>query len=402
VLIDHLAGICAKEGVKVSAEALSLVTRAAEGSVRDALSLLDQAIAHGSSAGAEEIGAATIRDMLGVADRARIVDLFEHVMKGDIAAAMTMLKEQYDQGADPALVLSDLAEFVHFVTRLRLVPDAKPDAAVTPEELKRGREFAAVLTAPVLTRAWQILSKGIADVRHSPRPLAAGDMVMVRLAHASDLPTPEDVLKRLQNAPLSSGVPASMPSGGGSGGGGGSVSAIAQGATMRMPAAISMPQNAPRAHAGPRIASLQDIVTLAQTNRDIQLKIALESDVHPVRIEEGRFEFALAKGASAAIVQQITNRLKEWTGNRWIVTISNEAGEPTLRELRDAKDAERMRGVRAEPLVRSVLERFPGAEIVAVRTIGDVEPVAASYAPQQINEDVIYADTEVGEDDEDL
>src|SRR4051794_16805818 len=154
VLIDHLAGICAKENVGVSREALALVARAAEGSVRDALSLLDQAIAHGSSAGAEEIAATTIRDMLGVADRARIVDLFENVMQGDIGAAMNALKEQYDQGADPALVLSDLAEFVHFVTRLRIIPDARNDAAATPEEVKRGKEFAAVLGPAVLTRAW--------------------------------------------------------------------------------------------------------------------------------------------------------------------------------------------------------------------------------------------------------
>ncbi len=399
VLIDHLAGICAKEGVPVAADALALVARAAEGSVRDALSLLDQAIAHGSSAGADEIGAATIRDMLGVADRARIVDLFENVMQGDIATAMTSLKEQYDQGADPALILSDLAEFVHFVTRLRLVPDAKPDASVTPEEVTRGREFASALGTPALTRAWQILSKGVSDVRHSPRPLAAADMVLVRLAHASDLPTPEDVLKRLQNAPLSSGAPASMPSGGGGGGGS---SAMAQGSAMRAPLPVSIPQNAPRAQAGPRIATLQDMVALAQTNRDIQMKIALESDVRPVRIEDGTFEFALVEGASPQLVAQIMNKLKEWTGQRWLVAISNEPGAPTIKEVRDAKEAEKMRGVRAEPLVRSVLDRFPGAEIVAVRTIGDVEPVANAYAPQQGGEDVIYADTQIGEDDEDL
>ena len=400
VLIDHLAGICAKEGVKVASDALALVVRAAEGSVRDALSLLDQAIAHGSSAGADEIGAATIRDMLGVADRARIVDLFENVMKGDIAASMTMLKEQYDQGADPALILSDLAEFVHFVTRLRLVPDAKPDASVTPEELKRGREFAGVLTPAILTRTWQILSKGIADVRHSPRPLAAADMVLVRLAHASDLPTPEDVLKRLQNAPLTTDAPMGAPSGGS--GGGASASAVAQGATMRAPAPVAIPQNAPQAYAGPRITSLQDVVALAQANRDIQMKIALESDVRPVRIENGTFEFALAPGASPNIAAQIMNKLREWTGQRWVVAISNEAGAQTIKDIRDAKEAEKMRGVRAEPLVRSVMERFPGAEIIAVRTIGDVEPVANSYAPNQANEDVVYADTEIGEDDEDL
>jgi DNA polymerase-3 subunit gamma/tau len=226
-------------------------------------------------------------------------------------------------------------------------------------------------------------------------------MVLVRLAHASDLPTPEDVLKRLKDAPLSSGAPQSMPSGGG-GGGGASAAAVAQGATMRAPAPVAIPQNAPKAYAGPRIASLQDIVGLAQTHRDIQMKIALESDVRPVRIEDGTFEFALAEGASPALASQIMNKLREWTGHRWMVAVSNEAGAPTIKETRDAKEAEKMRGVRAEPLVRSVLERFPGAEIVAVRTIGDVEPVANNYAPAQGSEDVVYADTEIGEDDEDL
>jgi DNA polymerase-3 subunit gamma/tau len=177
---------------------------------------------------------------------------------------------------------------------------------------------------------------------------------------------------------------------------------MAQGSALRAPAPVAIPQNAPQAYAGPRITSLQDVVALAQANRDIQMKIALESDVRPVRIENGTFEFALAPGASPTLAAQIMNKLREWTGTRWVVAISNEAGAPTLKETRDAKEAEKMRGVRAEPLVRSVLERFPGAEIIAVRTIGDIEPVANTYVPQPGSEDVVYADTEIGEDDEDL
>jgi DNA polymerase-3 subunit gamma/tau len=405
VLIDHLAGICGKENVGVSREALALVARAAEGSVRDALSLLDQAIAHGSSAGAAEIAASTIRDMLGVADRARIVDLFENVMQGDIGAAMNMLKEQYDQGADPALVLSDLAEFVHFVTRLRIIPDARNDAAATPEEVKRGKEFAAVLGPAVLTRAWQILSKGIQDVRHSPRPLAAADMVLVRLGYASDLPTPEDLIKRLQDAPARGPAPApALPSGGNGGG----ATAYAQGGGSAMRAAAPAPLSAPRAQAvaspGVRIATLQDMIALAQTNRDIQMKVALERDVRPVRIEPGSFEFSLAPGASPQIAQTLMRKLSEWTGERWMVAVSTEPGAPTIKEATEAKEAERMRGVRAEPLVRSVLERFPGAEIIAVRGLDDPEPAPAanSFRPGgALNDDVVYADTEVGVDSED-
>jgi DNA polymerase-3 subunit gamma/tau len=405
VMIRHLAGICGKEGVAVEDEALALVARAAEGSVRDALSLLDQAIAHGSSLGESAIGAATIRNMLGVADRAGIVDLFESVMKGDIATALLALKDQYDQGADPALILSDLAEFVHFVTRLKLIPDFRPDASVTQHELARGRAFAGVLGLPILTRAWQILSKGIQDVRENPRPLAAADMVLVRLAYAADLPTPEDVLRRLADAPAR---PASLPAGPATGNGGSGANAMAQGAAIRAPALVaqSAPRaqlaTAPQAAAGPRVNSIADMIALAAANRDIQTKIALERDVRLVRLEEGSFEFSLAPGASPAIAQTLMRKLQEWTGIRWMVAVSSDAGAPTIREVAAAKETERMTGVRAEPLVRSVLERFPGAEIVAIRTIEE-EPAPTTFQPAATpSDEVAYTDSITSDDDEDF
>ncbi|MDO9440423.1 MAG: DNA polymerase III subunit gamma/tau [Beijerinckiaceae bacterium] len=404
VMVRHLAGICAKEAVAVDEEALALVARAAEGSVRDALSLLDQAIAHGSSLGEASIGAAAIRSMLGVADRAGVVDLFESVMKGDVATALVALKEQYDQGADPALVLSDLAEFVHFVTRLRLIPDFRPDVSITQDELTRGRAFAAVLGPAVLTRAWQILAKGIQDVRENPRPLAAADMVLVRLAYAADLPTPEDVLRRLADAPPGSG---SAPSGGSGAAQGASGAVMQQGSALRAPAAA--PQSAPRAQlaapqaaAGPRIRSIADMIALASANRDIQMKIALERDIRPVRLEEGSFEFSLAPGASPQIAQTLMRKLQDWTGIRWMVAISTESGAPTLKEAEAEKETVRMTGVRAEPLVRSVLERFPGAEIVAIRTV-DEEPAAVAFQPAAASSDeVAYTDAITSDDDEDF
>jgi DNA polymerase III subunit gamma/tau len=404
VMVRHLAGICAKEAVAVDEEALALVARAAEGSVRDALSLLDQAIAHGSSLGEASIGAAAIRSMLGVADRAGVVDLFESVMKGDVATALVALKEQYDQGADPALVLSDLAEFVHFVTRLRLIPDFRPDVSITQDELTRGRAFAAVLGPAVLTRAWQILAKGIQDVRENPRPLAAADMVLVRLAYAADLPTPEDVLRRLADAPPGSG---SAPSGGSAAAQGASGAVMQQGSALRAPAAA--PQSAPRAQlaapqaaAGPRIRSIADMIALASANRDIQMKIALERDIRPVRLEEGSFEFSLAPGASPQIAQTLMRKLQDWTGIRWMVAISTESGAPTLKEAEAEKETVRMTGVRAEPLVRSVLERFPGAEIVAIRTV-DEEPAAVAFQPAAASSDeVAYTDAITSDDDEDF
>ncbi|MBM3609100.1 MAG: DNA polymerase III subunit gamma/tau, partial [Alphaproteobacteria bacterium] len=206
VLIDHLAKICAAENVAVERDALALVARAAEGSVRDALSLLDQVIAHGASSEHDgAISAETIRQMLGAGDRTRIIDMFEAVMKGEIAIAIGVMKELYDSGADPLLALSDLAEFVHFVTRQKVAPASSFDASITQEERLRGAAFAGELSVPVLTRAWQIIAKGINDVKDSPRPLAAADMVLVRLAYASSLPSPEDALKRLQSLPAGSG-----------------------------------------------------------------------------------------------------------------------------------------------------------------------------------------------------
>ncbi|WP_298423881.1 DNA polymerase III subunit gamma/tau, partial [Rhodoblastus sp.] len=200
-LVRHLAMICDKEKVEIEHDSLALIARASEGSVRDALSLLDQAIAHGAGSA---VGVEALRLMLGLADRSRVIDLFESVMKGDIAGSLANLKEQYDAGADPAQVLVDLASFVHFVTKTKIAPSVV-DPSATEVERERGGFFAQNLSMSALSRAWQILLKGVEEVKDSPRPLPAADMVLVRLAYAADLPTPEDALKRLASAPA--GVP---------------------------------------------------------------------------------------------------------------------------------------------------------------------------------------------------
>ncbi len=408
VLINHLAGICAKEQVDIERDALALIARAAEGSVRDALSILDQAIAHGSGGGA--ITALGLRDMLGVADRARIIDLFEAVMKGDAAGALGILKEQYDMGADPAHVLTGLAEFVHFVTKLKLVSSDKPDSSVSPEEASRGGAFAGALSMPVLTRAWQLLTKGLQDMRDAPRPLAAADMVLVRLAYAADLPTPDDVLRKLASAPQGGGD-GRAPVRQGSPSGGGGASAMAGAARpMSVAASTPLPQQRPTAQALPEtqpqarveIPRFEDLVTLAQVNRDIQLKIALEQDVRLVRFERGSIEFSLTPGASPQLAQTLMRRLQEWTGIRWMVAVSREEGAPTLKDQADARAEEKMTGVRAIPLVRKVLEAFPGAQIMAIRAPEvEPEPVTAAIAPETADggDEVGYADQIYTEDD---
>src|SRR5947208_20569 len=332
-LVSHLSSIAGKEGISVDDDALAMIARAAEGSARDSLSILDQAIAHGAGS----VSAEAVRAMLGLADRARIVDLFEHVMKGDVAAALGEFRAQYDTGADPAAVLTDLAEFNHLVTRLRFVPAAADDASLSEDERRRGAEFASTLSVRVLSRTWQMLLKGIPEVQSSNRPVSAGEMVLIRLAHAADLPTLDEALKALEGAasgpngaPRASGAPA---------GNGGGASAVAQarmpssngGAqTMRlveaqpMPAAFSpAPEPAIETPAVP-VKSLADIAALADANRDIAFKVQLKRYVRPVRIEPGRIDVSLTDDAPKMLLNDLTAKLRAWTGRNWLVSLSKE------------------------------------------------------------------------------
>ncbi|HVY58388.1 MAG TPA: DNA polymerase III subunit gamma/tau [Xanthobacteraceae bacterium] len=371
VLVGHLEGIVGKEGIEAEPEALTLIARAAEGSVRDALSLLDQAIAHAAGT----VRAEDVRQMLGLADRARIIDLFEATMRGDIAAALKELREQYDTGADPAVVLADLAEFTHFVTRVKVVPSVAEDRALAEVERTRGRAFAASLSMRILARTWQMLFRGLAEVQSAAKPIAAAEMVLVRLAYAADLPAPDEVIRSLSDG---TGAPAARPPGNG----GGSVSTSPSSrldAPRGAPRAALAPapglstQNEPLAASDPQpgaavaIRRFEDLVALAAEKRDLQIKTALERDVRLVRFEDGRIELALEPNASRALVNDLSRKLAAWTGRRWMIVVSTEPGQPTIKSQNEARRAEAERGIRADPLVQAVLARFPGAEIVDVR-----------------------------------
>jgi DNA polymerase-3 subunit gamma/tau len=259
------------------------------------------------------------------------------------------------------------------------VPEAARAAAVTEVERTRGAQMTA-LPMRILSRAWQMLMKGIGEVQTSMRPVASAEMVLIRLAYAADLPTPDETLRSLQSQGGNGGG-TSAPSGGGGGGGGGArasspalaVATRAEPRPMAAPAAAS-------AQPAMRIARFEDLVALAAEKRDIALKVALERDVRLVRFEDGRLEFAQAQGASPQLASDISKRLTEWTGRRWIVALSSEEGQPTLKEKADAEARERLTGVRADPLVRAVLERFPGAQIVDVRDVMEAAPPPASAA----------------------
>jgi DNA polymerase III subunit gamma/tau len=377
VLLRHLGAIAAKEGVAVEADALALIARAADGSVRDALSLLDQAMAHAGPVGASTVRSVDVRQMLGLADRARVIDLFEAVMRGNIATALKELRDQYDCGADPVVVLADLADFTHVVTRLKIVPEGSGDLAIGEAEQTRGRALAAVLPIRVLSRAWQMLLRGISEVQTAGKPIAAAEMVLVRIAYAADLPTPEDVIRSLgrterplvEAAPAAAGAPeVAAPL------------AVAprleaarveapRGATASLARAAPSPQTspAPSAPSVPPMTRFEDLIALATARRDLVIKTALERDVRLVRFEEGTLEIALENGASKTLVNDLTCKLGEWTGRRWMVIVSAEPGAPTLRSQIEADRRELLRGVQADPLVQAVLARFPGAEILDVR-----------------------------------
>ena len=364
LLVQHLSAIAAKEKVGIEDAALALIARAAEGSVRDSLSLLDQAIAHAAG----KVAADDVRQMLGLADRVRIVDLFEHLMKGDIATALGELRAQYDIGADPAVVLSDLAEFTHFVTRVKVIPAVADDVSLSEAERVRGRDFAAKLSMRILSRTWQMLMKGIAEVEASARPVAAAEMVLVRIAYAADLPTPDEVVRSLGDG-NGGDVPA-RPSGNGGGMPAPAPQSFSRGAARTSAAVSPRPADDPVAASDTApalaISSFEAVVALAAEKRDIGMKIALERDVRLVRCEDGQLEIALEPSAAKTLVHDLQRKLGEWTGRRWIVVVSKEQGLPSLRAQAEAEKAEVERGVQADPLVQAVLNRFPGAKIVGV------------------------------------
>jgi len=385
-MIAHLRNICAAEGVAAGPEALALIARVAEGSVRDALSLLDQGIAHGGHAG---VTAQAVRDMLGLSGRGEVIALFERVMKGEIAEALDLARALHQAGGDPADILIELAEFCHFVTRAKIARATADDPAVSEIERERGREFADRLTLGVLTRAWQILLKGVEDVRDSPRPLASAEMALIRLAYASDLPAPEEALRKLsQSTDGPRHAPPLPPAGGG------------PRASMRLavaepaPAEPAPPPSPPAA--SPRLASFEDAVALARAKRDIQLVESLEREVRLARFEQGSIAFTPVEGAPSGLAQTLARRLQEWTGERWMVALVTGSTAPTLREAAEARDAERASGAAAHPLVRKVLDRFKGARIVDVRR---PEP-ARTPTGSQADDEVGYADSGVNAADD--
>jgi DNA polymerase-3 subunit gamma/tau len=363
MLFDHFRRIAGLEQAVAEEEALKLIARAAEGSVRDGLSLLDQAIAYGDG----NVRAADVSSMLGLVDRGRIIDLFESVMKGDMAAAIGEIEDQYQAGGDPLTILTDLADFVHFVTRLKVVSSAAlTDPARTEVEKKRGGELAPKVGMAQLSRTWQMLLKGIKEAELAGNPLMAAEMVLIRLAYAADLPSTEELARTAAQA-----KPAAMPR---------PTPVPPPSRHEDEPALTAGPYAVVPEKADPRepapaephaFASLRDIVALAAEKRDIKLRNDLERLVRPIRVAPGQIELALEPGAPPALANELARKLEAWTGNRWIVLVARDGGEkPLLQQQKEARES-LFREAREHPGVKAVLARFPGAEIVDVR---DPEP----------------------------
>ncbi|NNJ66644.1 MAG: DNA polymerase III subunit gamma/tau [Boseongicola sp.] len=388
VMIALLRKIAGLEGAKITDDALALITRAAEGSARDAQSLLDQAISHGAG----ETTAEQVRAMLGLADRGRVLDLFDLVMAGDAAGALTELSSQYADGADPMAVLRDLAEITHWISVIRITPEAADDPTVSPDERSRGRDMADRLSMPVLARMWQMSLKSLEEVASSPNAMMAAEMAIIRMTHVAELPTPGDLVAKLKDTPV---PPA--PSGGG---GGGVTAGASQGASAVAERAASMSSeggvSASGAQAALAVASesalarfptFQNVVDLIRTNRDVKLLVEIEGGVRLVNYQPGRIEFEPAPNAANDLAQRLGSRLQAWTGVRWAVTVVTEGGAPTIAETRDAKRQALAEEARGTPLVSAVFAAFPTAKLGVIKTPEEISSEVAHEALAEVEDE---------------
>jgi DNA polymerase-3 subunit gamma/tau len=393
VMIALLRKIAGAEGAAISDDALALITRAAEGSARDATSLLDQAISHGAG----ETTADQVRAMLGLADRGRVLDLFDMIMRGDAGGALAELGAQYADGADPMAVLRDLAEVTHWISVVKITPDAAEDPTVGPDERARGQTMAAGLPLRALARMWQMLLKALDEVAQAPNAMMAAEMAVIRLTHVADLPTPEELVRKLPDLPAPTGGdgPANGPSGGGLVAGG------SQGTTQAMPRGSTAPSGGNGGNSGAtahavaldadqalaRFPTFDHVVDLIRAHRDVKLLVEVETGLRLAAYRPGRIEFVPSENAAGDLAQRLGQRLQLWTGNRWAVTLVNEGGAPTIAEARDAAEANLKAQATAHPMVQAVLSAFPKARITEIRTPDKLAAEAEAEALPEVEDE---------------
>jgi len=373
-LARHFKRIAEAEQVTVAPAALELIARAADGSVRDGLSLLDQAIAQ---AGDGPVTAEQVSDMLGLADRADVFELLEAVLSGRPDRALAIADRAHERGADPAVLLQDLLELVHTVTRLKTVPELKDGRELPEAERTRGAGFADRLSVAALARAWQMLLKGVIEVESAPDRRAAADMVLIRLCHAADLPTPGELVRRLSGAPKEAAAPSAGPAASGGG-----ARAVANGPPLGSPE----PEQAAAPAAAPRLASFRDVVALAAARREATLHGYLLHSVHLVRFAPPVIELRPEPDAPRDLAAGLARLLYAASGTRWTIALSAEDGEPTIAAQDNAAAAARRAAAADHPLVRAILAAFPGARIEALEDSAGLayglpeEPELAAFA----------------------
>lgn len=424
VMIAMLHRIASAEGGTVEDGALALIARASEGSARDATSLLDQAL--GQAAG-NPVTAENVRAMLGLADRGRVLDLFDMVMRGNASAALEELASQYADGADPLAVLRDLAEVTHWISIAKITPDAADDPAISPDERDRGRQMAEALPMRALARGWQMLLKAMEEVANAPNAMMAAEMAIIRLTHVADLPSPEDLMKRLRSSAAPGTGGATTTPGGNTGQGAPTAIGTANpqmgestGPSPTMSSAVptaraglqasALPPARPRVVAGgaqaqtapaasapaqyadPEVAlghyhSFERVLELISANRDMKLQVEVETGVRLVSYRPGRIEFTPSDVAAPDLAPRLAQRLQQWTGVRWGVSVSDGSSAPTIAEARDAVETARRTEAEAHPMVAAVLAAFPKAKVTHVRAPEDLIQEAQHDALAEVEDE---------------
>ncbi|WP_418024092.1 DNA polymerase III subunit gamma/tau [Paracoccus sp. TD-10] len=388
VMIALLRRIASAEGAQITDDALALITRAAEGSARDATSLLDQAISHGAG----ETTAAQVRAMLGLADRGRVLDLFDMILRGAAAEALAELQAQYADGADPMAVLRDLAEITHWVSIVKITPEALDDPTIGPDERARGQQIAEKVPMRALTRLWQMLLKALDEVGQAPNAMMAAEMAIIRLTHVADLPDPEALIRKVQASAAA-----------------GAFSRSAAPPIQRSEAQQDAPQAAaPRAPVAARpdgsaaalavspdalagFPDFESVIDLIRRMRDMKLLLDVEDHLRLVRYSPGRIEFQPTEHAPRDLAQRLAERLRGWTGGqRWAVTVTSDPGRPTISERRAEREAEARARAMQNPTVQAIFAAFPGAKITRIRPIpvpvAVEKPAGEDTSPHELTE----------------
>ena len=386
-MLALLRRIADAEGGQIADDALALITRAAEGSARDATSLLDQALSHGAG----ETTADQVRAMLGLADRGRVLDLFDLILSGNAAGALAELAAQYADGADPLAVLRDLAGLAHWVSVIKITPEAAEDPTIGPDERTRGVDMAKRLPMRVLTRMWQMLLKALDEVGQAPNALMAAEMAVIRLTHVADLPSPEDLIRKLQDDAPSAPQQQDRPSQGAAQGSAGAT-AVARHAE-RTAAAVGAPSGAATARAlAPeqalaRYARFDQVIELIRANREAKLLVEVETVLRLVSYAPGRIEFQPTGDAPPDLAQRLGSALQEWTGVRWAVSVVDQGGGKTIDEERNAERHALETEAKEHPLVQAVFDAFPDAKIIDIKTREQITAEAAGAALPEVEDE---------------